>query len=439
MADLIPKNTDEEIERYMEADMVRRARIPMEGNAALKFEADPITKRENAYFPLSSGGYVKIGERAVKPKDTAKTDVLAAARDIQNDARGPISEVMGGAEGPTMADYEAAGFTEAQVLAFEAQQEARRLAHPGMQVPVQLTPEQIQYGVDVGAPMIAPRATTFRDRVRDVAYTGLSEFIDDPNQLRFWSDYLTDVADIIVPGVGGAITTDEGARLFNQGVEQGNAIDMLIGASLTTLGVAEMVPLVRSLSGPARQALTERLSPAAKNLLADSIGASRAIAQRDKDMLMEIFQPAGTPRSLGAAAPEGRAVIRPDDVYRGEGIPRITVRETSQPYVVRGTQQSQIDDMIQSGLVRPKPGGYGAKNSSQLYFGESSEVLPTSIFGRPTEERFVLVGDSDKLAGTEGPIPIDQLRHVWAVRDGETVDILPEMLRANREFGNTGQ
>lgn len=588
MADLIPKDTDEEIERYMEADMIRRARIPMEGNAALKFEADPITKRENAYFPLSSGGYVKIGERAVKPKDTAKTDVLAAARDIQNDARGPISEVMGGAEGPTMADYEAAGFTEAEVLAFQAQEEARRLAHPGMQVPVQLTPEQIQYGVDVGAPMIAPRATTFRDRVRDVAYSGLSEFIDDPNQLRFWSDYLTDVADIIVPGVGGAISTDEGARLFNQGVEQGNAIDMLIGAGLTTLGVAEMVPFVRSLSGPARQALTERLSPAAKNLLADLIGASRAIAQGDKDMLMEIFQPAGTPRSLGAAAPEGakvkprmgeafddwidriyapenrgpgnvvqdenvvframspqeaeagegagvfrdlsgqplyvandperyigggayggkrqgriyefdvtglasevrqggvgiqeraiseiptdrvrrvwewnpetkaheliidntqprslgaaapegRAVIRPDDVYRGEGIPRITVRETSQPYVVRGTQQSQIDDMIQSGLVRPKPGGYGAKNSSQLYFGESSEILPTSIFGRPTEERFVLVGDSDKLAGTEGPIPIDQLRHVWAVRDGETVDILPEILRANREFGNTGQ
>jgi hypothetical protein len=33
MSDLIPKNTDEEMERYMEADMIRRARIPMEGNA----------------------------------------------------------------------------------------------------------------------------------------------------------------------------------------------------------------------------------------------------------------------------------------------------------------------------------------------------------------------------------------------------------------------
>jgi hypothetical protein len=41
MSDLIPKNTDEEMERYNEADMIRRARIPMEGNAALKFEHDP--------------------------------------------------------------------------------------------------------------------------------------------------------------------------------------------------------------------------------------------------------------------------------------------------------------------------------------------------------------------------------------------------------------
>jgi hypothetical protein len=304
MSDLIPKNTDEEIERYMEADMVRRARMPMEGNAALKFEHDPVTKRESAYFPLSSGGYVKIGDRAVTPEQASETDVLAAERDIQNDARGPISEVMGGAGGPVLDDYLAAGFTEAEVTEYQAQERARVLGQPGMQVPVQLTEEQMQFGEEVGAPMLVPRATSLRDRVQDIAYTGLSQFIDDPNDLRFWSNYLTDVADIMAPGVGGAISVDEGARLFNQGVEQGNAVDMLIGSALTTLGVAELVPLVRGLSEPARIALTETLSPAAKNLLADTVGASRAIAQGDREMLMEIFQPAGTPRSLGAAAPD---------------------------------------------------------------------------------------------------------------------------------------
>jgi hypothetical protein len=213
----------------------------------------------------------------------------------------------------------------------------------------------------------------------------------------------------------------------------------------------------RTQLGQAIGDLRARSEQAFSNTISDIIGTGRAVMQGDTEMLGEVFQPAGTPRSLGAAgtgvddaALAGRtedflgqaAIIRPDDVYRGEGTPQITVRQTDQPFVVRGTQQSQIDDMIQSGLVRPKIGGYRKRNqpnSSQIYFGESSEALPTDpLVGIPTETRFVLVGDSDKLAGTEGPIPIDQLRHVWAVRDGETVDILPEILQANREFDNLG-
>jgi hypothetical protein len=59
------------------------------------------------------------------------------------------------------------------------------------------------------------------------------------------------------------------------------------------------------------------------------------------------------------AEPSDAAVIRPDDVFRGSGIPKITVEQTDKPFVVRATKQDQIDDMIASGLVRPKPGGYG--------------------------------------------------------------------------------
>jgi len=310
MKDLIPKTTDEELERYYEAEATLRARIPMEGNAALKFEHDPVTNRENAYFPLSSGGYVKIGDRAVTPEQAAETDVLAARRVVQDLGNTPIGQFFNeaGPGGPSAEDYDAAGFTEAEVLDFEARRSAAvageaavRDVEPGFGMSTTLTEEQMQFGEEVGADFSRPLATTLRDRVQDIAYTGLSQFIDDPNDLRFWSNYLTDVADIMAPGVGGAMSVDEGARLFNQGVEQGNAVDMLVGSALTTLGVAELVPLVRSLSGPARAALTENLSPAAKNLLADTVGASRAIAQGDRDMLMEIFQPAGTPRSLGAA------------------------------------------------------------------------------------------------------------------------------------------
>ena len=407
MADLIPKTTDEEIERYMEADMVRRARMPMEGNAALKFEADPITGRENAYFPLSAGGYVKIGDRAVTPVQAAETDGLAAEREIQNDARGPISEVMGGADGPVMDDYLAAGFTEADVREYQAQERARMLAQPGMQVPVQLTPEQVQMGVDVGAPMFMPRAKSLRDRVQDIAYTGLKQFIDDPNDLRFWSNYLTDVADIMAPGVGGAMSVDEGARLFNQGVEQGNAVDMLVGGALTTLGVAEIVPLVRGLSEPARIALTENLSPAAKNLLADTIGASRAIAQGDREMLMEIFQPAGTPRSLGAAAP--------DTSYRMQHQPR-------------GPQDDnpvRLDDLTKS--TTGEPAGYPEDFYSSVgprYYAPGPS-FPGDEFGRANQESYRAIravrGNPDATVTIYRAVPDDP--SITTINEGDFVTL----------------
>jgi hypothetical protein len=366
MKDLIPKTTDEELERYYEAEATLRARIPMEGNAALKFEHDPVTKRENAYFPLSSGGYVKIGDRAVTPAQAAETDVLAARRVVQDLGNTPIGQFFNeaGPGGPSAEDYDGAGFTEAEVLDFEARRSAAvaaeaavRDVEPGFGMSTTLTEEQMQFGEEVGADFSRPRATTLRDRVQDIAYTGLSQFIDDPNDLRFWSNYLTDVADIMAPGVGGAMSVDEGARLFNQGVEQGNAVDMLIGSALTTLGVAELVPLVRTLSEPARIALTENLSPAAKKLLADTIGASRAIAQGDREMLMEIFQPAGTPRSLGAAG-TGNLVSPPEKTLIESAVPTESAEAVQNQIASQKSnypaQDGWAQDVMQVTKVEPK-------------------------------------------------------------------------------------
>jgi hypothetical protein len=225
-----------------------------------------------------------------------------------------------------MDDYLAAGFTEAEVTEYQAQSRADFLSQPGVELPVQLTEEQMQFGEEVGAPMLTEAETSFRDRVQDSIFNAMSateepqgpvgqavrsmlqgitgsELIE-PSDLRFWSNYLTDVVDIMAPGVGGAISLDEGARIAQQGYQTGNAVDMVIGGALVGLGALELVPIVKGLTGPARRALSENLSPEAKNLIADMIGTTRAISQGDKDMLMEILQPAGTPRSLGAAAPD---------------------------------------------------------------------------------------------------------------------------------------
>lgn len=141
-----------------------------------------------------------------------------------------------------------------------------------------------------------------------------------------------------------------------------------------------------------------------------------------------------TPAAPPMAQAPGRAVIREDNVFRGNGTPKISVDVTDQPFVVRSTSQSQIDDMINSGLVRPKPGGYGKDNKATLYFGESDTALPNTVFAKPTDERFVIVGDSAELVGKEGNIPIDKLRHVWHERDGQVVDILPEIIAKNNSL-----
>jgi hypothetical protein len=144
-----------------------------------------------------------------------------------------------------------------------------------------------------------------------------------------------------------------------------------------------------------------------------------------------------TPKAKANTPPEVRtsgAIIRPDDKFRGEGTPQITVTKPKKPFVIRSTTQSQIDDMVASGLVRPKEGGYGKQQSPQIYFGESDAALPTDVFGKPKPGKFVLVGKSDKLAGKEGPISIDDLEHIWEDVDGEIVDILPDVISRNRDF-----
>jgi hypothetical protein len=395
MSDLIPKNTDEEMERYMEADMIRRARIPMEGNQALKFEHDSVTKRENALFPLSSGGYVKIGDRAVTPEQAAETDVLAAEREIQNDARGPIGDVIGGAGGPTMEDYEAAGFTEAEVVQFQAQEQARVLSQPGIEVPVQLTEEQMQFGEDVGAPMLtatpgsAGAPLDFEmppsgalERLAVAIGKGLVEgtvvsplqfvldtfgvqepqIVQDLDQAlqldedasvlleqlpkgiaQFFGPFaavgkLLRLGRGFLPTMGQAAAADflgfEGneGRLTDVLLEFGlppNAITEMLrtdpndpeyigriknAAEGALLGipieaVARVVGALRSGSAKELEGSLSEMQQGAQlsfrqrinNLTSDFVGAARATGRMDPDMMREIFQRGGQPRSLGAA------------------------------------------------------------------------------------------------------------------------------------------
>ncbi len=198
------------------------------------------------------------------------------------------------------------------------------------------------------------------------------------------------------------------------------------GGSKTELGQA-----IGDLRFQSRQLFSDRLS--------DVIGAGRAIAQGDTEMLGEVFQRGRPPQSLSAAAPTSgpSAIIRPDNLFRGSGPIKTSLDVATKPYAVRVTGQSQIDDMVQSGLIRPKEGGYGQDGKAILYFGEMDDAVPNSIFTRPKsdgDKNYTIVADSSKIAGREGPIPLDDVQHIWTMRDGQMIDILDEVKLKNQNF-----
>jgi len=139
------------------------------------------------------------------------------------------------------------------------------------------------------------------------------------------------------------------------------------------------------------------------------------------------------------------------------------------PFAVRQTGESQVQDMIQSGVVRVPnvPGGsrgkkkswernpnqslenfwppgvdeYGAPTGKpfnrSVYFGNSAEA-GASKFATPgdSNKNITIIADGKVLesySGQSETIPIDALQHVWHTRkNGTVVDILPDILEANK-------
>lgn len=456
MSDLIPKNTDDEMERYNEADMIRRARIPIENNAALVYEVDPVSKREVALFPLSSGGYVKIGDRAVTPAQAAETDVLAAQATVQNDGRPPIGMVLGGAYGPTMEDYEAAGFTEAEVIQFQAQERAKLLSQPGVQVPVQLTQEQVQMGVDVGAPMLTTRDATKREEateflsgagegatsqfLREVYEAiGLDEFearrlaeavLGNPDATR---DFGFGLADLTPAGI--IFGAEEGYNTFQRGLSTDDPLTAGLGALEAGLSVLEAAPMVGAGVRGLRELATPAMREAINTLRADAIGAGRAIMQGDTDMLGEVFQPAGTARSLGAAG-TGDLVSPPERTLIESAVPTESVEAVQNQIASQKSnypaQDGWAQDVMQVTRVEPK------RNNFEVTYKE----VPYN-FEKPPEGV-----DAQQWASTIATRVVDEIRQLATrVSNGDAAAkaILEEAnwyrsMRSSmrREFGGMG-
>lgn len=356
MAYTVNDSTDLEMTRYNEAaDIKQYSGASVENVRGGYVQHDPIRKVEGVYIDLPSGGKLRVGDRPVTPKQMVQTDVLAQAQapdpvaevstsPIPANGRFPIESLMGKGDAVDtvpMEDYLAAGYTEAEGLQYEKYKQDKLIASGKnvLYAGQPLTPDQMaEYAKQPGAQMVMPKDTSIAENMQSGIYNTLdpnreqtggvmdtvSSVLQDligkenltPSMLSQISGDLTQFADFFAPGIGGAMSVDEGTTLIDSGysmmkngLAQGDTgmavsglIDATLGSVFTTLGVVELVPMVKGLTKPARELLGQA-SPAMKARVADLIGASRAIAQGDKDMLMEIFQPAGTPRSLGAATP----------------------------------------------------------------------------------------------------------------------------------------
>lgn len=343
MAGLIEDDTDVEVARYEEAYQIKTYSGLSPANLrGGMVQYDPINKVEAVYIDLPSGGKLRVGDRPVTPMQVAQTDAMASAEaavsaseDISTFAENYKRDF---GKDPAFEDYGAAGYTEAQALQYEQLRTQQFQQDPNIADVVRMTPDQVQqYSAQPGAETVAPQGAGVRGSIQDWIFNALDPRREptggaadalrsafsmlpgtdnlDPGDLRFFSNLFTDAIDLGVPAVGAAISGDEGIAIIRRGGNQllsgdpnqmtSGAIDTVMGFGLAAFGAAEFVPLLKSLSDPAKDML-KQMSPEAKNLMADAIGLSRAISQGDKDMLMEIFQPRGTPQSLsaGAASPK---------------------------------------------------------------------------------------------------------------------------------------
>ena len=100
-------------------------------------------------------------------------------------------------------------------------------------------------------------------------------------------------------------------------------------------------------------------------------------------------------------------------------------------YATRITGQQQIDDIVQSGLVRSKPPGAKAKGgrTGVTHWSQGRESLVYDWGGNPNS--YIIKAPSKNLDGRSGGIPIDELEGIYVYRDGQPTNILDDIRRSN--------
>ena len=89
----------------------------------------------------------------------------------------------------------------------------------------------------------------------------------------------------------------------------------------------------------------------------------------------------------------------------------------------RLTGQSQIDDMIQTGFVRPRFGKIKGGHTNEVHWSAGNAKSGYNI--KPGQ--YILESPRGLVDGTSNAIEVNDLSHVWTTRNGKIVDVIDEV------------
>ena len=352
MADLVQIDTDEEMDKYAEAELIASNPPPISLLKNKKLSFNSKTRRNDVLASLSTGGYVKIGEEDISRED----QVRQYSRELQ------------GMDMPfDVADFEAAGFTAQEVEAagvMPVTQEKSERTEPlreGEQLRI------LREGGD--AAIAAPSRMFMRDDWNRGTVDVLSAIGVPAQQANQIADMVmgqvdtsggtgifdTGVGIIDFTPVGLAFGIEEIGDQLNRSIQADDKVGIGTGILFLALSAAEAYPLTKA----GAKAVKAQI-PSIRQAIADlGQGAEERIAQEGTTLFSNPVGPA-VDRGLAAA---GRLAAPKTDapfyVQAREGgaqseVARNSVLEISQ---TKGNKKPKIEDLVE----------YFEQNHQQIY------------------------------------------------------------------------
>lgn len=224
----------------------------------------------------------------------------------------------------------------------------------------------------------------------------------------------------------------EGAQTFAEEPSWQNAWTIVKEVPMLALDVAGTLPVARTIvqtgnnAIPAAQQAAQRIvgvvddgiTTATKQVVESGIVGVNELPARL--VVRATSTPATTIPVLDRAAGIRNRVFTGDPIF-----PKTTWQvpafNTNSAY--RLTGQSQIDDMMQTGFVRPKSGKIKGGHTNEVHWSAGNAKSGYNI--RPGQ--YILESPRGLVDGTSNAIGVNDLSHVWTTRNGQVVDVIDEI------------